>query len=327
MIENKLRVGAFLSALALGASLAATSAAQAQSYPNKPVQFVVCCAAGGFADAVGRIIAQGLSERLGQPVVVENRGGSSGNIAAAHIANAEADGYNILVTTTGIVTSQPIYSNLEYSLSDDLVPIAIPASSPETLAVHPSVPADTLEEFVEWAKDQPEVLFGSAGIGSGSGIVAEYFLNHMAEVNAVHVAYSGGGPANQAAIQGEIQAVGSSNAVYPFIREGLLKGLAVASEEEHHALPGVKTFDEQGFPGFFASSWVGLFAPAGTDPAIIERINEEVNALLDDESMLALLREAGVAVHKRNVEETAAFVEAELESWSSMVEAIGVEIQ
>jgi tripartite-type tricarboxylate transporter receptor subunit TctC len=327
MIGRKTRLGALLASFAMSASLLGSTGAQAQDYPDKPINFVVCCAAGGFADSVGRIIAQGLSSRLGQPIVVENVGGGSGNIAAARIANADADGYNILVTTTGIVLSQSIYSNLEYKLAEDLVPIVIPASSPEVLAVHPSVPASNLEEFIAWGKQQKEVSYSSAGVGSGSGITIDYVVKHLTGLNGVHVAYSGGGPANQAAIQGEVQAVGSSNSVYPFIREGLLKGIAIASEEEHHALPGVKTYAEQGFPGFTSSSWVGLFAPDGTDPKIVQRINDEVNAMLDDPATVELLKKAGVALHKRNVDETAAFVKAESESWANMVKTVGVKVE
>lgn len=312
-------VRATLLGLGLAVSYAAT--AVAQSYPTQPITFVVGFSAGGFADTMGRIIADGVSRELGQPVVVENMGGAGGNIAAARVASAPADGYTVLVTTASFPLHEALGSPREFTL-DDLTPVAIPISSPETLAVHPSVPVSNIAELIEWAGTQDTVTLGHAGVGTGSQVTASYFLNELAGLdNVVEVTYTGGGPANQAAISGEVQMVGSSNSVYPFIREGLLKGLAVASEEEHHAIPGVPTFIEQGYDGFAVSSWVGLVVPAGTDPAIIETLNAAVNATLADEASIERFTEAGAMMHERSVEEVAAFFEQDLALWREMVAA------
>lgn len=312
-----------LTALALGLGLAVsqTSLALAQSYPDRPITFVVGFSAGGFADTMGRVIAEGVSRELGQPVVVENMGGAGGDIAAAHVAASAADGYTVLVTTASFALSEALQSQREYAV-DDLVPVAIPVSSPETLAAHPSVPAKNLEELIAWAKTQEAVTFGHAGVGTGSQMTAAYFLTELAGLdNIVQVTYSGGGPANQAAIAGEVQLIASSNSVYPFIREGLLNGLAIASEQQHAAVPGVMTYDEQGYDDFFVSSWVGLMVPAETDPAIVTALNEAVNKVLKDEASTARFAEAGVVVHERDVDGVAAFLASDLARWVEMAAA------
>jgi tripartite-type tricarboxylate transporter receptor subunit TctC len=313
----------------LSAALCAVTAgvAAAQEYPTQPINVIVGFSAGGFADTNARILAQHLGERLGQPVTVENQGGAAGNIAAARVANADPDGYTLLATTTSIAVSDSLYGNLEYSLEDDLVAVAIPVSSPETIAAHPDRPSDSLEAFLDYARERGEVTFASGGVGTASHLVAEYFLKELAGVNAVHVPYQGGSPANQAAISGEVDMVTSSNSVYPYINEGLLNGLAIASDERHDAIPDVPTYAEAGFADFEFASWVGFFAPAGTDPAIVERLNAEINAVLDDEAVREQLRGLGVRTHQRSAEESQAFVRADTENYGRMVETLGVTVE
>lgn len=312
---------------ALCALAVAGGAAGAQDYPTQPINVIVGFSAGGFADTNARIFAQHLSERLGQPVTVENQGGAGGNIAAATVANAAADGYTLLATTTSIAVSDSLYDHLEYSLEDDLVAVAIPVSSPETIAAHPDRPSDSLEEFLDYAREQGQVTFASGGVGTASHLVAEYFLTELAGVNAVHVPYRGGSPANQAAIGGEVDMVTSSNSVYPYINEGLLKGLAIASDERHDAIPDVPTYAEAGFPDFEFASWVGFFAPAGTDPEILEKLNAEINAILEDEAVREQLQGFGVRVHSRSVEESQAFVRTDAENYGRLVETLGVTVE
>lgn len=304
--------------------LATAVSAGAQDYPNKPVGFVVGFSPGGFADTMGRIIAQGVSERLGQPVVVENQGGASGNNAAASVAAADPDGYTVLVTTSSLGLSQGMGGALEYSI-EDLTPVAIPVSSAETLAAHPSVPATSIEELLAWAKDQDAVTLGNAGVGTGSQVSMAYFLKNLAGLeNLVEVGYRGGSNARQAAIAGEVQLIGSSNSVYPVIREGLLNGIAVAASDRIDALPDTGTFVEQGYDGFVVSSWVGLFVPSGTDPAIQEALNAAVNDLLTDPAALEKFAEAGVKVDTRSLEDTGAFFVEDTASWASMIDALGI---
>ncbi|MCJ8520945.1 tripartite-type tricarboxylate transporter receptor subunit TctC [Pseudorhizobium tarimense] len=307
----------------LGLTLGLVGPANAQEYPNQPIKFIVGFAAGGFADSMGRVIAQAMSENLGQPVVVENQGGAGGNIAAANIAAAPDDGYTVLVTTAGISLTKALGTKVEYDLAD-LTPVAIPVSSPEVLAANPQVPASNLAELIEWAKAQDKVTLGSAGKGTSSQITTSYFLNEVAGLeNVVEVTYQGGGPANQAAIAGEVNLVGSSNSAYPFIREGLLKGLAIADTTRHDAIPDVGTFKEQGFDGVIASSWVGLFVPASTNSEIVETLNAAVNKALDEPNVIKSFQMAGVKTEKRDVAETKAFFEEDIASWSKMASAVG----
>lgn len=316
------------SALGLTAALAlavfGTANVSAQEYPDKPINFIVGFSAGGFADSMGRIFAQGISDQLGQPAVVENRGGASGNIAATSVAAAEPDGYTVLVTTASLGLSQSTRNDLTYDIGD-LAAVAIPVSSPETLASHPSVPAKNLAELVEWAKTQESVTLGNAGIGTGSQVTTAYFLTQLAGLNNIkQISYKGGSKARQAAISGEVQLVGSSNSVYPVIREGLLNGLAVAAEDRHDAIPDVPTYIEQGYDDFAVSSWVGLFVPAGTDEAIQEKLNAAVNKMLEDPDIQKRLKDAGVVTHHRDLSEAKSFFDKDTGNWTEMVKALGL---
>jgi tripartite-type tricarboxylate transporter receptor subunit TctC len=310
-----------IGALALAATLGLSGATQAQTYPDQPIRFIVGFSAGGFADTMGRILGQAVSEKLGQPVVVENVGGAGGNIAATQVAAADPDGYTVLVTTASLALSVALGTEMEFKI-EDLVPVVIPVSSPEVLAAHPSVPAKNLAELVAWAKTQDRVTLGTAGAGTSSQLITSYFLKEVAGLdNIVEVAYKGGGPANQAAISGEVNLVGSSNSAYQFIREGLLTGIAVAATGRHDAIPDVGTYAEQGFEGLVAASWVGLLVPAGTDPAIIEKLNAAVNEALDDPSVMEKFKAAGVMVSKNDVAGTAKFLSDDIASWTKMVKA------
>lgn len=304
--------------------LASAVSTSAQEYPNKPIDFVVGFSPGGFADTMGRILAQGVSERLGQPVVVENQSGASGNNAAASVAAADPDGYTVLVTTSSLGLAKGMGRVVEFSL-EDLAPVAIPVSSAETLAAHPSVPATNLDELLTWAKDQESVTLANAGVGTGSQVSMAYFLQKVAGLeNLVEVGYRGGSNARQAAIAGEVQLIGSSNSVYPVIREGLLNGIAVAAAEPIGALPETQTFVDQGYDDFVVSSWVGLFVPADTDPAIQQALNDAVNDMLNDPEVMAKFEQAGVMVDARNLDDTKAFFAKDTESWATMINALGI---
>jgi len=315
-----------LAKIAIAALFGATVAApvRSQEYPTQPITFVVGFSAGGFADTMGRIIAQGVSDRLGQPVVVENKGGASGNIAAASVAASNADGYTVLVTTSSLGLSQSLGKALEYSI-DDLTAVAIPVSSAETLAAHPSVPATNIKELLAWAKEQDSVTLGNAGVGTGSQVAMSYFLTKVAGLNnLLEVGYRGGSKARQAAIAGEVQLIGSSNSVYPVIREGLLKGIAVAAAQPIDALPDTKTFVQQGYKDFVVSSWVGLFVPAGTDAAIQEALNAAVNDMLKDPDAIAKFNKAGVMTDTRSLADTKTFFTEDTAGWANMISALGL---
>lgn len=310
-------------ALGLGAALLAAAPAKAQDvkYPTKNVNFIVAFAAGGFADTLARFVAQKLTEKLGQTVVVENRGGAGGNLAARVVATGEADGHTILVTTTAAAINPTMYRKLDFS-PDALVPVAIPASSPETIASHPGKPFKTLKEFIAWAKDK-EVNFATAGVGSGSHLAAEYFLKEHAKLKAVHVPFRGGALAVQAVLGDQVELVASSFGVTSQVVEKKLIGLAVASPKRNPAMPDVPTYTESGYP-FEAESWVGFYVSSKTNPAIVAKLNAAINEAVSEKAANDYLSKIGFSVTPRNVAESAAYHKSEVEKWGTMVKTLGV---
>ena len=319
MIAKKRQWAAALAvAILLGGS---TARAQDVKYPTKRINFVVAFAAGGFADTLARFVAQKLSEKLGQPVVIENRGGAGGNTAARAVRSSEADGYTVLVTTTALAINATMYRQLDLSL-DQLSTVAISAASPETIAAHPSKAAGGLKEFLAWAKDR-EITFGSAGVGSGSHLAAEYFFKVHAKVKALHVPFRGGAPAIQAVLGNQIDLVASSFGVNAPVNEGMLKGLAVASPERNPTMPQVPTYKEAGFP-YVAESWVGFFVPANTNPAIVARLNVAINEAMAEQAGRDHLTKLGFQVTPRSVAQSQGYLKSEVEKWGEMVRALNV---
>lgn len=323
MIPQGRQWGAALAvALLIGVSAAhGQDVKQDVKYPTKKINFVVAFAAGGFADTLARFVAQKLNEKLGQPVIIENRPGAGGNTAARAVRSAEPDGYTVLVTTTALAINATLYRQLDLSL-DQLSTVAIPAASPETIAAHPSKAFGNLKEFLAWARDR-EITFGSAGVGSGSHLAAEYFFKVHAKVKALHVPFRGGAPAVQAVLGNQIDLVASSFGVNAQVNEGMLKGLAVASPERNPTMPQVPTYKEAGFP-FVAESWVGFFVPANTDPAIVARLNAGINEVVSDKANREHLSTLGFQVSARSVAESQNYLKAEVEKWGEMVRTLNV---
>ena len=303
--------------------LCAATAAQAQSpYPDKPLRFVVAFAAGGYADAVARLVGQKLGERLGQTVVVENRGGAGGNLATRQVAAAKPDGYTLLVNTTAYAINPSLYRSAGYDIKD-LVPVAYTVSTPGIFTVHASSPINTLHDLLQ--QKGKRVTYATAGVGSSSHLAADYLLRSLAGLDAVHVPYQGGGPAVTAAVSNQVDVLSASMPpVLPHIRAGKLKVLAVSSLKPVAALPGVPTVSESGYPGFEESSWVGVFAPSGTAGAIVERLNRDINAVLGDPD--ALQRFAGLGAEARPLSsaEFADYIGREAAKWSKLVKLSGV---
>ena len=312
-------------ALAAALTLAlAHHAAAAQDYPTRNITVVVAFAAGGFADGIARLIGQKVSERLGQTVVVENRGGAGGNIAAKLVAGAAPDGYTLLVTTTGLAINETLAKNKGFAASD-LKAVAIVGSTPEVLTVHPSNPAKTLPELIKAAQGK-SVSFGTAGVGTGSHIAAEYFFKALGKVQAVHVPFQGGAPAINAAVGNHVELLAASLAggLAPQINSGALKGLAVASEQRVSIILNVPTYAEGGYPGFFAASWVGFFAPAQTDAAVLGKLNAAVNEALKEPDVQQRLTALGVVSSATPQPQADAYFRAETEKWRKMVNSIGL---
>ncbi|MBC7804516.1 MAG: tripartite tricarboxylate transporter substrate binding protein [Candidatus Parcubacteria bacterium] len=268
---------------AVGATILLHAAgAAAQSWPSKPIRLMVPFPPGGSTDIVARIVAQKLGERLGQPLVIENRGGAGGTIGTALIAKAPADGYNLAVASTSThVVAPGVYAKLEYDPVKDFAPVGLMAVSPYLLVVSTAVPAKTLKELVEHAKKQPGKLnYASAGVGSTTHLAME-MLKSVSGTYMLHIPYNGNGPAGTAVVGGQVEILfGSLPALLPHAKSGRVRALAVGTPKRSPSLPDVPTVAESGYPGFDASLWLAIVAPAGTPQPIVERLNKELVALV-----------------------------------------------
>ena len=299
-------------------------AAHGQAYPTKPVRVVVAFAPGGFADGVARMIGQKLSERLGQPIVIDNRGGAGGNIAAKLVAAAPADGYTLLVNTAAMSINVSLYRNPGFDIFKDYVPVALTGSTPGLFAVHASNPAGSLQELIRSAKGK-NLNYATAGVGSSSHLAGDYLFRSLAGLNATHVPFQGGGPAVTAALANQIEVLSlSMPPVVPHIKGGRLKGLAVSSLKRVAALPDVPTVTEAGFPGFEERSWVGYFAPARTSAAIVKKLNGEINPVLGLADVKSRLDALGLEPQPLSPREFADYVRAEVGKWAKIVKTTGI---
>lgn len=296
--------------------------ASAQTYPSQNVTVVVAFPAGGLADIPGRLISTKLTDRLKQSFVVENRGGAGGNLAAKAVAAAEPDGYTLLVTTSALAVNATASKNKGFETSD-LRPVAFVAISPDVIAVHPSNPAKDLKEFIANAKTKG-FTYGSAGVGTGPYIGAEYFFSEVAKVKYVQVPFQGGAPAITAALGNHIDAlVLTLPPVTPHILSGALRGVGVASETRNQAIPNVPTYGEMGYPNVYSGSWVGFFTPAKTPDAVVAKLNAEINAVMKEPDSLDKLKKAGFDPVVKNVTEVNEYFKSDVERWGKMVRAIG----
>jgi tripartite-type tricarboxylate transporter receptor subunit TctC len=302
-----------------------TTPAAAQQYPAKPVRVVVAFAAGGFADGVARLIGQRLAESLRQPVVIDNRGGAGGNIAAKLVAFAPPDGYTLLVHTAALSINTSLHRNPGFDTLKDYAPIALIGSTPGLFAVHISNAASTLPELIRSAKGGRNLTYATAGVGSSSHLAGDYLLRSLAGLNATHIPYQGGGPAIAAAIANQVEVVSlSMPPVVPHVKQGRLKALAVSSLTRVMALPDTPTVGESGFPGFEERSWVGFLAPARTRPEVASRLNEEVNRIIALPEILARLDGMGLEPQLRSSEAFGKYLKAEVDKWAMIVKKTGI---
>jgi tripartite-type tricarboxylate transporter receptor subunit TctC len=308
-------------ALMLAAAMAPPAAAQ--TWPGRTITIVVAFPAGGYADSFARIVGERLGAKLGQPVVIENRGGAGGNIGAANVAHATADGYTLLATTASIAVNETYYKNKSYSAAD-LRAIALPAGAPETLSVLPSHPAKNLADLVQAARTKP-FDYGSPGIGTSSHVAAAYFFKVLAKIEPVHVPFQGGAPALNAALGGHVDVlVGTLPGFAPQIASGALRGLAVASDARVPGYPDMPTYGEGGYQGFVAETWVGVFAPAKLDDAIAAKLNAAINEIVEEPATKAKLATFSMQTHVRDLAGSEAYFRSEIAKWGKMVDAIGL---
>jgi len=303
------------------------SQAGAQTYPANKITLIVAFAPGGIADTLARLIAQGLSDRLHQAVVVENRGGAGGNIAAAAVARAEPDGYTLLATTTALAINETLFTNKEFS-TNDFKTVAIAAISPEALVTGASNSANNLTEFLKNMAGKT-TNFAVPGVGTGSHIEAEYFFKFLAKVPAQMIPFQGGAPAINAAIgnQVDLMATTLGGGAAAQIEGGKLKGLGIAADKRAAVTPNVPTYAEQGFPGFTAASWVGFFAPAKTDPQIVATLNGTINAIVQTPEVQKKLTDMGFDPITGAPAQADAMFKAEVDKWGKMVKALDLSIK
>lgn len=314
-------------AVLIVSAFALSGRATADTYPSNKITLVVAFAAGGVADTLARMVGQGLSERLHQPVVVENRGGAGGNIAAGVVAHAAADGYTLLVTTTALAINETLRETKPFT-AGDFKTVAIVASSPEALVTSPSNPANNLADFVKAAKGKT-INFGSAGVGSGSHIEAEYFFKKVAGIEATHVPFQGGAPAINATLGNQIDLLATTlgGGAAAQVAAGKLKGLGIAADKRASVTPNVPTYAEAGFPGFFAASWVGFFAPAKTDPQIIAALNTAINDTIKNPDVQKKLTTIGFDPIQGSPAQAETMFKAEVTKWGEMVKALNLTIK
>src|SRR4051795_5821098 len=304
---------------ALAVGFASLSAKADETYPNRPVRIVVPFSAGGPTDIVGRVFAQKLSELIGQQFYVENKVGAGGNIGADVVAKAPPDGYTLLVATVSTHAINPgLYSKMPYDPVKDFAPISHVGITPTTLNVHPSLPAKDVKELIALVKDNPgKYTYGSSGLGSILHLCGEQFKALAGGLEIQHVPYRGSAPMMADLVGGQISMVfdGTPTAL-PQIQSGSIRAVGAGMAERMRAMPELPTLQEQGLKGFECYTWNAILAPAGTAPAIVERLSESISTALADPAILHRLEEAGVDPTPGSTPKKAtAFVKAELAKW------------
>ncbi len=310
-------------ALATAAAFAAAPAVAQQAYPEKTVRFMAAFAPGGPADIVARLMAQALSEKWGKPVIVENRGGAGGNIAAVAVSRAEPDGYTVLVTTTAIAANVSYYDDAGYALADYKT-AALVGTAPNIIVGAPNLAAKNLKEAIELAKTQP-LSFASAGAGTTPHLSGERIFRLLGKVDVRHVPFTGAGPAISAVMAGHVplSSVALSGAIEQ-VKGGTVKGLAVTSAKRLPDLPDVPTVTEAGFGEVDDATWVGLFVHAKTPDAILAKINADSNAVLATAKVREGLARAGLIPMGGELAASQAYVEAEARKWAEVVNALSI---
>ena len=315
-------------ALAVVIAAAWLSPAVAQNYPNKPVRIMAPFPPGGLVDVLARALGDEMSKSLGQPVIVENKPGAGGNIGADIVAKAEPDGYTLLMTSPGIQSiNQFLYKTMPFDPEKAFVPISMVADMTMLVAVHPKTKIKTLKQLLDFAHANPGKLnFGSAGIGT-TGHLGQELLVHVGKIKVTHVPYRGAAPAVKDLIAGQIDGtVDNPPTVLAHIQAGTITALAVAGKQRIAVLPEVPTAAEAGLPGWEASSWFGLVAPAGTPPAIVKRLHTEVAKAMKS-PLMQKLSARGMRMVGDSPEEFGAFVIAERKKWGEIIKAANIKVQ
>ena len=311
----------------LAASWAGLARAQSVTgFPSKPIKIVVPFPPGGATDIIARVIAQKLTEQMGQSVIVENKAGANGNIAHEFVARAQPDGYTLLYNTSSIALSPALYKKLAYDVRTDFAPVILTSAVPLLLSVNPAVPANNIKEFIALLRAKPNALsYGSAGIGNITHLGSFLFLQSQGLV-ATHVPYKGSGPSVIATVAGEVQFNMEPLAVgLQYAKDKRIRPLAVTNLKRSSVLPDVPTLNESVMPGFEVGAWQGILAPAKTPPEIVSLLNAEVTKALASAEVREKLQAQGAELLGSTPEQYAAYLKSEVERWSKVVKSSGVQ--
>ena len=301
------------------------SATQTDQYPIKPIRLIVPFSPGGATDIIARVIGQKLSEQTGQPVVVENKAGANGNIAADFVAKSPSDGYTLLYNTSSIALSPALYKKLNHDVTKDFEPIILTSVVPLVLTVHPSTPATNISEFIDLLKSKPDSMFyGSAGLGNITHLASFLFLQGL-QLKAGHIPYKGSSPSVVATVAHEVTFnMEPLNVGLPFVRDNRLRALAVSTKGRATVLPDVPTLDESVMPGFQMGAWQGIMAPANTPKAVITYLNAQISQALSSEEVRAKLVAQGAEMLGSTPEEYKAYLESEVQRWDKVIKDSGI---
>ncbi len=313
--------------LLLAASLCASVAAFPQTWPDKPIKFVVAAGPGSSLDTLARVIGDKLKDRLGQPVIVENKPAAGGTVATAEVAKAAPDGYTMLLGFNGPLAFGPLLQKLPYDVQKDLAPVIITSSQPNVLAVNASLPVKSLAELVAYAKANPGKLsYASVGNGSSSHLNME-LLKTMAGFDAVHVPFNGSPPAVTATVQGETQMMFAvMQPLQPQIQAGKLRAIAVTTAKRFPLLPALPAIAESGYPGFEALAWNGIMVPAGTPKPAIARLNAEINAILRQPDVVQRMNAQGFDLIGGTPEDFGNLIRRETATWAPVIRKVGLKV-
>jgi tripartite-type tricarboxylate transporter receptor subunit TctC len=296
----------------------------AQAFPTRPVRVIVPFAAGGPADFLMRLVAPKLSEAWGQPVILDNRGGANQMVGSEIAARSPADGHTLLVTTGGFAVNVSLYPKLPYDPLKDFTPVSLIATGPNLAVVHPAIPARTLAEFITYARSKPgQLVYASAGSGSPSHLAVELFKT-MAKVDMIHVPYKGMAPGMTDLLGGQVQlAFPTISAGITHARAGRLRALGVTTAKRSPAAPDVPTIAEAALPGYDASNWYGVIAPAKTPPAVVKKIHDDIARALQAPDVRERMLNQGMDPTSNTPEAFSAHIRSEIEKWAKVVKASG----
>lgn len=318
----------FLMSALLGSVFSGLAFAQTADYPNKPIKIVVTFPPGGSSDAIIRILSTRLNDKLGQPLVIDNRPGAGGNIGLSAVAKAAPDGYVLGVGAAGGLTANvSLYPQMPFDVAKDFQPITMLAAIPFVLVGHPSVPADNIQQLIAYAKSQAgKVSIGHGGNGTAMHLSTALFTQ-MADLKLIEVPYRGSGPAAMDTLSGQIQlSITDLAAALPHIKAGKLKAFAVTSPKRLSNLPDVPTLAESGLTGYDSTGWFGLVAPAGTPASIIQKLNTEFTAALNDEGIKSQMRQSGMEPVATSTEGLDAYIKSETQKWGRVIRQANIKL-